>query len=190
MEDQDLLLLLVNGDHEAFSIIYKKYWRRIFVAAYDSLQDVKQSQDIVQDIFVRLWEKRADYEIKNLNAYLYSSVRHSVLKTVTSEKVKDSFFAALRHLTMEASSADHDILTAELLKAYHALLEKMPPQRRKIFQMRYEEDLKTREIAERLNITQKTVQNQLLTSYMEVRSIMTEALVVAAAVEACHLAAR
>ena len=190
MEDQDLLQLLVNGNHEAFSAIYKKYWRRIFVAAYDRLQDVKQSQDIVQDIFVRLWERRAELEIGNLNAYLYPSVRYSVFKTVSTEKVKGSFFAAVRHLSLEASPADHDILTAELQKAYRVLIDKMPPQRRKIFQMRYEENLKTREIAERLNISQKTVQNQLLTSYMEVRSIMTEALVVAAAVEACKLAAR
>jgi DNA-directed RNA polymerase specialized sigma24 family protein len=52
--DQDLLRELMDGSHEAFSIIYQRYWKKVFVFAYDRLKDVKQSQDIVQDIFVSL----------------------------------------------------------------------------------------------------------------------------------------
>jgi len=174
--DQDLLLQLMKGSHEAFSIIYHKYWKKIFVYAYDRLKDTKQSQDIVQDLFVSLWERREGLQVDNLNAYLYASARYAILRLIDAQQAEAHFFTSLQHLSLDASAADHQMISAELLEAYRALVGKMPSQRRRIFQMRHEENLKTREIAEALNISQKTVQNQLLNSYQQVRSLLTRVL--------------
>lgn len=176
LSDQDLLLRLAHGSHEAFSIIYKKYWQKVFLFAYDRLKDTKQSQDIVQDIFVSLWDRKEKLEIDNLNAWLYASVRYSILKLIDAESVKNHLFASLKHLTPESASPDSRLVSAELFKAYRALIEKMPTQRRRILQMRHEENMKTRQIANSLNISQKTVQNQLLSAYQEIRLLLARVL--------------
>jgi RNA polymerase sigma-70 factor (ECF subfamily) len=175
-DDQELLSMLMSGSHDAFSVIYKKYWKKVFLFAYDRLQDTKQSQDIVQDIFVSLWERKAELAVENLNAYLYASVRYRILKLVDTEQARDHFFASLQHLNPSGSSADNSVISTELLNAYNTLVNKMPRQRRKILQLRYDEGLKTREIAELLGISQKTVQNQLLNSYQEIRSLLSRVL--------------
>ena len=174
--DQDLLEDMRNGSHDAFAVIYQRYWKKVFVFAYDRLKDTKQSQDIVQDIFVSLWERKASLQVGNLNAYLYASVRYGVLRLIDAQQAEATFFNSLKHLAAEASAADDQVISAELLDAYRALVDKMPRQRKKIFQLRHEENLKTKDIAEALNISQKTVQNQLLHSYQEIRSLLTRVL--------------
>lgn len=177
--DHVLLLQLKDGSEEAFSEIYNKYWQKLYMLAYDRLRDTKQSQDIVQDIFISLWERRGELDIQNLNAYLYSSVRYNVFKLAAANKANDSFYNLSDALSPLASSADHRIISFELISAYHRLLEEMPAQRKKIFKMRYEENLKTKTIAEQLNISQKTVQNQLLSSYQNIRTLLAQLLSVA-----------
>ena len=176
LTDQDLLEELGSGSHEAFAVIYQRYWKKVFVFAYDRLKDVKQSQDIVQDLFVSLWERKASLEVANLNAYLYASVRYGVLRLIDAQQAEVNFISSLKHLTTEAAAADDQVISAELLEAYRAVVDKMPRQRKKIFQLRHEENLKTKEIAEVLHISQKTVQNQLLHSYQEIRNLLTRVL--------------
>lgn len=185
INDDVLLQQLKAGDEEAFSKIYTKYWRKIYMLAYDRLKDAKQSQDIVQDIFISLWERRERLDIQNLKAYLYSSVRYNVFKLVAANKVTDDFYTLSEALSPKASAADHQIITSELMEAFHNLVDNMPAQRKKIFRMRYEEDLKTRVIAEQLNISQKTVQNQLLSSYQDIRSLLAQILSLAVFIYTC-----
>jgi len=175
-DDHVLLQQLNKGSEDAFSEIYRKYWKKIYMLAYDRLKDTKQSQDIVQDIFISLWERRGALEIQNLNAYLHSSVRYSIFKLVAANKVMDDFYDLSEVLSSQASYADHRIISHELLAAFNNLVENMPAQRKKIFRMRYEENMKTRLIAEQLNISQKTVQNQLLSSYKNIRTLLTQIL--------------
>ena len=178
VNDNLLLQQLKEGSADAFSEIYNKYWKKIYMLAYDRLKDTKQSQDIVQDIFISLWERRENLDIQNLNAYLHSSVRYNVYKLVAANKVKDEFYDLSEILSSPSSAADHRIVSNELMTIYQTLIEGMPPQRQKIFKMRHEENLKTRVIAEKLNLSQKTVQNQLLSSYQNIRSLLTQLLTI------------
>src|ERR1700761_327874 len=124
LTDQDLLEELKNGSHEAFSLIYQRYWKKVFVFAYDRLKDSKQSQDIVQDIFVSLWERKASLQVSNLNAYLYASVRYSILRLIDAQQAEVHFISSLKHLEGATASADDQVISAELLAAYHALVDK------------------------------------------------------------------
>src|ERR1700743_590370 len=117
LSDQDLLLKLMSGNHEAFSVIYRRYWKKVFVFAFDRLKDVKQSQDLVQDLFVSLWERKAELQITNLNAYLYASVRYGVLRIIDAQQAEAHFFTSLQHLSLDASAADHQVISTELLQA-------------------------------------------------------------------------
>jgi len=176
INDDALLREIRTGCSDAFSKIYNKYWDSTYMQAYDRLKDTKQSQDITQDIFIRLWERRESLEIQNLPAYFAVSVRNNVFKLLAARKVNQNFYTVSETLLPHSSSADHQIITNELIKAFRTLVDSMPPQRKKIFQLRYEEDLKTSAIARQLNITQKTVQNHLLSSYRDIRYLLTQLL--------------
>ncbi|MBN9380947.1 MAG: sigma-70 family RNA polymerase sigma factor [Chitinophagaceae bacterium] len=174
--DDELLRQIKTGSSDAFSEIYNKYWDKTFMQAYDRLKDIKQSQDLTQDIFIRLWERRTSLDIQNLPAYLNTAVRNNVFKLVASHKVNEDCYNIAERLLPHSSSADHQLITDELIKAFHSLVDNMPPQRKKIFQLRYEQDLKTGVIAQQLNITQKTVQNHLLSSYRDIRFLLAQLL--------------
>lgn len=176
LTDNILLKQMSDGSEQAFSAIYRKYWKRLYVLAHNRLKDPKQSQDLVQDIFVRLWERRETLEIENLNAYLYSAIRYGVFKYIAANKITDDFYNLAEALSPKASSADNRIISHELMSAFNKLVDEMPVQRKKIFKMRYEENMKTRVIAEQLAISQKTVQNQLLSSYQTIRTLLAEIL--------------
>lgn len=174
--DDELLREMRTGSNDAFSEIYNKYWDKTFMQAYDRLKDIKQSQDLTQDIFIRLWERRETLDIQNLPAYLNTAVRNNVFKLVANHKINEDFYNIAERLLPYSSAADHRLITDELIKAFHSLVESMPPQRKKIFQLRYEQNLKTGAIAQQLNITQKTVQNHLLSSYKDIRFLLAQLL--------------
>ena len=176
LSDQELLRELRSGSHQAFSIIYQRYWKRVLLFANSRLHDTKKSQDLVQEVFVSLWTRRENLEINNLAGWLNACVVYSVLKMSTAERAKADFLTSINLFSAEAAPADNPVVSTELLKAFKDVVEKMPRQRKRIFQLRYEENLKTRQIAEQLNISQKTVQNQLLSSYKEIRSLLTRVL--------------
>ncbi|WP_344976595.1 RNA polymerase sigma factor [Compostibacter hankyongensis] len=162
--DQDYLLLrqLREGSIQSFNLLYEKYWEPVYDQAFRRLKDRDRAQDITQDIFTRLWIKRNELSIDNLPAYLHVSVRNRVLNLFEKERRYIPFEELLaRNMHLYGDRADAEALRHEFLKAYHALVEAMPAGQQSIFRYYYEEGLTTAEIADCLQISRKTVQNQL-----------------------------
>lgn len=160
--EQHLLFALSQSDECAFAEIYKTYWKLLHDTAYKRLGDEDQAKDVVQDIFVKLWDQRETLAIDNLKAYLQTAARYQVYNLIAREKVNDTYFKYLASFETSLGAADQHVLYSELQERFGAILNKMPVKRREVFELRYEEGLSTHDIAEKLNITQKTVQNQLI----------------------------
>jgi RNA polymerase sigma-70 factor (family 1) len=160
-EDAVLLLELSKGSKQAFDRLYNRYWKQVFNAAYKRLNDEQQAQDIAQDVFVQLWIRGTKSPIENLPAYLHIAARNGVFKHF--EKLGK--LAVLPEATAEVSDehegADAGMLHQEFLKAFNELVDTLPAQQRLIFKMRFEEDLSSQQIADKLEISPKTVRNQL-----------------------------
>jgi len=169
----DLLERFKLGDRQAFKIIYSRYWKKIYSTAFRLLQDQAQSEDLVQDLFVAVWNKRDDLDISNIEAYLVTSIRNNTIRHITAGKSKGSFYTTLDEVLSLSPSSDNSLLLTELQQKYQAYLKKMPEQRKLIFTMRFEEGLSTDTIAAKLNITRKTVQNQLLRSANDIKTMLT-----------------
>ena len=159
--DQELLALLRQGDSSAFDAIYEKHWDKVYNQSFKKLHDPGLAKDITQDVFIYLWTHREDNHIENLPAYLFSAVRNNVFRALK----KDERFIPISDLILEARAhypeTDSDLLQKEFFKTYDTLVNAMPPAQQKIFRMHYHEDLSTKEIAEMLQLSRGTVQNQL-----------------------------
>lgn len=161
-EDSVLLAHLNEGSKPAFDVIYNKYWKLVFQAALKRLSDQEKAQDVAQDVFVQLWVRSSKSTIENLPAYLLVSARNGVFKLLEKE-------ARLIIVPEESSSkiespfdrADNGIIQKEFLEAFEKLIDALPAQQRIIFKMRFDEDLNSQQIADILNISPKTVRNQL-----------------------------
>ena len=167
--DTELLLRLGNGDKHAFDILYNRYWKQVFNAAYKRLGDREQAQDIAQDVFIQLWTRASKAPIDNLSGYLMVATRNGVFKKMEKE-AKYSALPESVHQMESATGADSGVLHQEFLIAFQALIETLPPQQRLIFKMRFEEELNSQQIAEKLEISVKTVRNQLGKALATLRS--------------------
>ena len=162
--DSFLLDQLSTSDHKAFEAIYFRYWRLLFNAADKRLKNTEQSEDIVQNVFMGLWNKRECLKVLNLEAYLFTAVRYEVLNFITRSKKTSYFHNLWEDIIMDTNTADAKILTDEMMELVLAYAQTLPLKRRCIFMEHLDTNASTKEIAELLQVTQKTVQNQLRTS--------------------------
>ena len=158
--DTLLLLQLQQGDKSAFNILYNKYWEQTFSNAYKRLGDEDQSKDIVQEIFVSIWVNRHNL-INNLPAYLCIAVRNQVFKLTAKNKNLSPYLDVFENIAAKDEMTDSNLLWREFYRSYEAVLSKLPPKRQQIFRLRFHEDVPTKTIANQLQISRKTVQNQL-----------------------------
>lgn len=171
-QEQHLLYALSQSDEDAFAEIYKKYWKLLHDIAYKRLGDEDQAKDVVQDIFVGLWDQRENLAIDNLKAYLQTAARYQVYNLIAKQKVNDTYFKYLSSFETYFGAADQNVIYSELQEKFGLVLKNMPIKRRAVFALRYEEGMTTQAIAEKLQITQKTVQNQLIKAVDTIRDAL------------------
>ncbi|SHN21064.1 RNA polymerase sigma factor [Mucilaginibacter sp. OK098] len=179
VQDKLLLLKLKDGSTEAFDALYEKYWKEIYTAAFKRLQDPAQAKDITQDIFLQLWLKREENNIDNLPAYLFTATKNKVFNWMEKERRFTPVPELLLQLKTSRDQTDAELLRKEFMKAYEALIDTLTQSQQQIFRMRYQQDLSTSEIAELLDISRKTVQNQLGKAVAQLRaSLLLVSLVI------------
>ncbi|HLA60131.1 MAG TPA: sigma-70 family RNA polymerase sigma factor [Puia sp.] len=159
--DAFLLMQLEQGNGHAFNLLFEKYWELAYSSAYKRLKDADLAKDIVQDIFTHIWINRSTLHFNNLPAYLNRAVRNKVIKALAKQRAIHPFFDVLENHSEKAFCADNPLLWKEFIKDYENLLSTLPPQRQAIFRLRFHDDLPTKNIADLLGLSRKTVQNQL-----------------------------
>jgi len=178
--DLMLLALLKQGNNQAFENIYNKYWYGLFKTAHKRLHDREKCQDVVQNIFTDLWNRRAEVEIRDLQAYLHSAARFQVLKAVTRQSGQITFIDVFETEIISSLHADGSLLDKEAKKLVEQFINALPSKRRTIFIKHYIDELTTAQIASELNVSQKTVQNQLTTASHALRLRLTHLFSLAA----------
>src|SRR4051812_6602008 len=94
LSDQELLVLLKEGEHPAFAEIYNRFYSLLYVHAYRRLSDEDSANDLIQDVFVSLWEKRNDLIVKSsLSSYLYAIVRNRIIDLYNRSKVSEKYLS-------------------------------------------------------------------------------------------------
>ena len=168
-DEKELLRLVAQDDIPAFEELYHRHWQSLFNAAYKRLKNADQCKDVVQDVFTDLWVRRGKVKIENLNAYLHAAIRFQVYKRIAEGKSSAAFLKPFDIITTSPFEAEKNIAEKELAELAKAWLDSLPGKRKEIFLLFFVEQLSTKEIADKLGISQKTVQNQLGTATKSLR---------------------
>ena len=169
--DDRLIALIRENDLTAFEHIYNKYWSKLYLSAYNILRDRQVAEDITQEVLVNLWIKRTTLQITSLNAYLYTAVRYQVFNVLRSGKVKAGLFNTLEEL-FSKNGGEEILSEKEINRLLEQGIAELPEKCRQIFIMSRKEHLSTKEIAERLGISPKTVENQLTIALNRLRKTL------------------
>jgi RNA polymerase sigma factor (sigma-70 family) len=161
LTDEQLLSLLKGGDEGALRLIYRKYWKVLYNECCRRLNDRQQSEELVQDVLVDLWERRAERDVINLEAYLTTAVKYAVYGQYRRKKMLPFFEEPLEHLIYEDNGADSALFLKELHRFVEKWLDAQPEKRREIFIRRYMDEQSTEQISQEMGVPQKTVQNIL-----------------------------
>jgi len=173
--DQQLYDLLKKDDAGAFREIYDRYHAPLYVHANLRLQDEDESRNVVQDVFVRFWEKRNSSDIKtNLSGYLFAATRNQILDLIKHQKIADRYIEGLFAGNIENEVyADHLIREKQFAEIIQKEIALLPPRMRQVFELRRLEDLSNREAAEKLGITELTAADQMKKALKILRKKLT-----------------
>jgi len=172
-DDLALFALIKQGDNRAFEHIYNKYWPDLFKTAHKRLNDKDKCQDILQNVFTDLWNRRQDLEILDLPAYLHTAVRFQALKIISQSSSKSSFIDIFETDIVSGLRSDEMLLDKEARKVIELFIKALPSKRRQIFVLYYFNELSTAQIATETGVSRKTVQNQLATASHALRLRLT-----------------
>jgi RNA polymerase sigma-70 factor (ECF subfamily) len=152
-----------SGDERAFELLFKAQYPILCGYARKYLNDTDQAEEIVQEMFFSFWQKKEKLEINiSLEAYLFRSVRNSCLNYLKHLKIREQYKLANHHEIKQKEKEVHDsVIALELQEKIENVIGQLPPERRKIFKMSRYEELKYKEIAEKLSISIKTVEAQM-----------------------------
>ena len=151
-----------QGDNTAFSQIFQKYYQALYQFAGRFVKDAQTAENIVQDVFVKLWTNRENCLItSSLKSYLYAATRNTALNFLSREKKQLSTEDLMSDRQDTTANPEEQIIKNEMIDGVHKAIEKLPEKCRYVYLMKRYDDLKYHEIAEILDISINTVKTQM-----------------------------
>lgn len=160
LTDLELVEAIKADDQKAYRALFDRYYKYLLVTSYAYIKDDNTIRDLTQDVFFEIWKKRNSLNIRNVKAYLRRSVINKSLNYIKAQRMNfedsnESFDVPDRAKVQEELEA------SQLQKVINETIESLPDRCRVIFVMRRMEELPLKEIAAKLDISPKTVENQL-----------------------------
>lgn len=163
MSDEELLKEYQAGNRHAFELIYNRYKGVLYFHAYKMLRDEDEAKDVVQELFIKLYSKAGIIYVRTtLSAYLYASIRNRILDIIAHKRIKTDYLASLEDFVHQGAYTT-DLLMREKELAFQIEKEVslLPEKMRQIFEMSRNSNLSHKEIAAKLDISDKTVKKQI-----------------------------
>ena len=173
--DGELWDLIVKGDEPAFRVLYGRYWSSIYTTAFSYLHDRQACMEIVQDIFLGIWRQRAQLQPGSFHHYLTAAARYQVYKHLQKKlKGKVLYREDLQESRdrQPVNDGAYNLQYRELEADLDIHLADLPERCREIFYLSRKDQLSITEIAERLNISRRTVENQLTRALQHLREAL------------------
>jgi len=161
LTDDVLAGLVQQGDRNAFTVIYNRYWALLHRFSQRMLRDEDLATDVIQDVFTRLWEHSADLRITvSLSSYLYGATRNQIIRLIRKEKVRADYLSGLR-VEEAVPITDNEVRERELARLIEQEVSRLPAKMRMVFELSRKAHLSYKEIADQINISEGTVRKQV-----------------------------
>lgn len=173
-KEYQLILQIKSNDVNAFTILYSLYSAKLYNFAFSILYDKTLAEDITQNSFLKLWEKRGTLDAsKNISAYIFTIARNLVYKE-TQRLILENRYKEHKQLSEDiASNNTMEAIDSIFLNAYvDQLVANLPIARRQIFEMKRNTGLSNKKIAEQLNISEKTVETQFYRALKYIKEML------------------
>lgn len=169
--ESNFFVLVKTNKNSAFKSVFDAYWETLYKQAFRKIQDKDIAKDLVQDVFISLWDKIELLDAEgSVLAYLYAILRNKTLKLYEKDEVRLRY---ANNLLTQGIIVDNHAQNLILKKELKAIVDdevlKMPPRMREIYALKKEDDLSIKQIAEDLSLSEQTIKNQLQLAYTRLR---------------------
>jgi RNA polymerase sigma-70 factor (family 1) len=176
--DNELIALMIQDNEEAFTLLYKRYWKRMLYKAVSKLQSDIDAEEVVQDAFIDLWNNRKRLQINHsFHTYIAAVVRYKILaKLAANQKVVHLAVEDIQQYTI-ADHSTQDWLNFEDLQAeIESYVKELPDKCQLVFRMSREQGMTDKQIAAELDLSQKTVEAHISKALKTLRASMGQFL--------------
>lgn len=172
--DDALLKMMCSDDQEAFTLIYRRYWETLFTTAAKALRSSQEAKDVVQDVFLSLWNRRKELIIEgSLAAYLQSGVRYKAIHYIEKNITRRDYLSLLTEVENNFHpSAEIQLQIKQVQQTISNTVAKMPPKMKAAYELSRHEHLSHKEIATQLGISSETVKKHIQHALQLIRAAL------------------
>ncbi|WP_257668099.1 RNA polymerase sigma factor [Parapedobacter tibetensis] len=175
--DTDLLAKISKDDQVAFKELYKRYWKQCYQQVLRRSGDTMLAEDLTQGVFVSLWEKRKSVTVNNVSAYLFTALRFRFITYLKSQIHEETYTS---HSLLEACDPPNSVEMAMRIKELNEAIDKgvamMSPKTKAIYTLSRTEHYSVKEIANKLNLSEKAVEYHITQSLKTMRLALKDFL--------------
>ena len=172
--EENHIKALSQGDRKAFEVLFLTYYPKLVFFLNGFIKDNEQARDMAQDIFLSIWNQREKLSgVKSFKAYVFKMAKNAVCNYYDHVVVTDKFIADQLAQPAGSENTEETVLASQLQSLIDIAVSQMPPQRKQIFIMSRVDGLSNAEIAEKLNINKRTVENHLTSALADIRKTIS-----------------
>lgn len=174
LSDELLVKLLRVGEQEAFEEIYRRYWQKLLRSAQFKIRSKETIEEILQDLFISLWEKRERVVIENLEAYLNTSLKYLIINQIKKQILEEKFVEYSLKKNELTDDVDESVAFNELSVAIEKAIGQLPEKTQQIFRLNRLEYKSVKEIAVLLETPERTVEYHITQALRTLRIHLRE----------------
>ena len=176
--DAEIIRNLKNGDAGAMAMLYKLHWKTLYIPAYNILKDKEACEDIIQELFIRIWNARNELSItSSLQAYLSAATRYEVYRRLRENRRYEPIVDEIVNALSGHTNYD-DLEFKELQSQINTVVDTLSPKCKNVYILSRNQQLSHKEIAGKLNISTKTVRNHLTHALHHLREGINQAIII------------
>lgn len=175
--EKECLKGLIEGDHKSFDLLFLHYYPRVKTFLYGFIKNKEEANDLAQEIFYRIWINRESFSfIDSFGSYLFRMVKNLVYDQAKHKAVRQNYLQGEQNKLIYEDLIEDEIYAKELELLIDMVVANMPDQRRKIFLLSRKEGFSNDEIAQKLEINKRTVENHITNALSDIRKVIKLAL--------------
>lgn len=171
LNENEIIQSVVAGDEKAFRQLFDHYWQNIYAVAFSLTKSSVLAEEIVQDVFLKIWLKRSQLAgISHFKGYLFTVAKNHIYNELRKKTFERPFADYLEQLVVDTSALpEQSILLSETRQLVYKALEQLPRQQRMVFELSRNSDLDHNKIAEKLGISKLTVKSHMTKALQAIR---------------------